>query len=97
VIQETSLRRRALIGGVVLLAGVVVLAVGLFASAGILAVGIGAAVTFVGVAMLAPFMTGPLRRPCWGDRSHRSPVCPVDWARRTRRATPAARPLPRRR
>jgi putative ABC transport system permease protein len=60
VIQESSLRRRALIGGGVLLAGVVVLAVGLFASAGILAVGIGAAVTFVGVAMLAPFMTGPL-------------------------------------
>jgi hypothetical protein len=37
-------RRRALIGGSVLLAGVLVLAIGLFASAGILAVGIGAAV-----------------------------------------------------
>ena len=36
--------------------------VGLFANAGILFVGIGAAVTFVGVAMLAPFVTGPLAR-----------------------------------
>jgi putative ABC transport system permease protein len=60
VIQETSLRRRALIGGVVTAVGVLVLAVGLFASAGILAVGVGAAVTFVGVAMLVPFVVGPL-------------------------------------
>jgi putative ABC transport system permease protein len=60
VIQETSLRRRALIGGVVTAVGILVLAVGLFDSAGILAVGVGAAVTFVGVAMLVPFVVGPL-------------------------------------
>jgi putative ABC transport system permease protein len=60
VIQETSLRRRAIVGGAVLAVGIVVLAVGLFASAGILAVGVGAAVTFIGVAMLAPFVVGPL-------------------------------------
>lgn len=58
--QESSLRRRAVIGGGVLVAGVLLLAVGLFASAGILAVGIGAAVTFIGVAMLAPFAVGPM-------------------------------------
>ena len=62
VIQETSLRRRAVIGGAVFAIGLLVLAVGLFASAGILAVGVGAAVTFVGVAMLAPFVTGPMAR-----------------------------------
>jgi putative ABC transport system permease protein len=62
VIQETSLRRRAIIGGTVLAVGVLVLAVGLFASAGILAVGVGAAVTFMGVAMLAPFIAGPMAR-----------------------------------
>lgn len=62
VIEETSLRRRAIIGGAVLAVGAVVLMTGLFANAGILAVGIGAAVTFVGVAMLAPFVTGPMAR-----------------------------------
>jgi putative ABC transport system permease protein len=54
-LAETSLRRRAAVGGAVLAAGVGVLAVGLFASAGIAAVGAGAALTFVGVAMLTPF------------------------------------------
>jgi putative ABC transport system permease protein len=62
VIQETSLRRRAIIGGSVLVVGVVVLAVGLFASAGVLAVGVGAGITFLGVAMLAPFVAGPMAR-----------------------------------
>ncbi|HET6964456.1 MAG TPA: ABC transporter permease, partial [Acidimicrobiales bacterium] len=60
VVQETSLRRRAVVGGVVTAAGIVVLGVGLFASAGILAVGIGAGLTFIGVAMLAPFVVGPM-------------------------------------
>jgi putative ABC transport system permease protein len=59
---DTSLRRRAITGGTVLVAGLVVLALGLFGNAGILLVGIGAAVTFVGVAMLAPFGSGPLAR-----------------------------------
>ncbi|MBV9661860.1 MAG: FtsX-like permease family protein [Acidimicrobiales bacterium] len=60
VFQETSLRRRAVTGGAVFLVGALVLAVGLFASAGILAVGIGAALVFIGVAMLAPFAVKPL-------------------------------------
>jgi putative ABC transport system permease protein len=60
VIQDTSLRRRATTGAAVFLVGVLVLAVGLFASAGILAVGVGAAVVFVGVAMLAPFVVKPM-------------------------------------
>jgi putative ABC transport system permease protein len=60
VLQETSLRRRAVVGGVVTAVGVLVLAGGLFASAGILAVGVGAAVTFIGVAMLIPFAVGPM-------------------------------------
>lgn len=60
VVQETSLRRRALVGATVTLVGIVVLAVGLFASAGILAVGIGAGLTFIGVAMLAPFVVEPM-------------------------------------
>jgi putative ABC transport system permease protein len=59
---ETSLRRRAITGGGVLVVGLVVLSLGLFGSAGVLLVGIGAAVTFVGVAMLAPFGSGPLAR-----------------------------------
>ena len=62
VVQETSLRRRAIIGVAVSGVGVLVLAVGLFASAGVLAVGIGAGVTFVGIAMLAPFVAGPMAR-----------------------------------
>ena len=60
VLQDTSLRRRAIVGGTVTVAGIAVLAGGLFASAGILAVGIGAGVTFIGVAMLAPFAVGPI-------------------------------------
>ncbi len=58
--QDTSLRRRALIGGGVTAVGVLVLAVGLFASAGIAAVGLGAALTFIGVAMLVPFAVPPM-------------------------------------
>ena len=60
VVQDTSLRRRALVGGAVTAAGVLVLAVGLFADAGILAVGVGAGLTFIGVAMLTPFAVGPM-------------------------------------
>lgn len=58
--QETSLRRRALVGGTVTAAGLIVLVAGLFLSAGILAVGIGAALTFIGVAMLTPFVVGSM-------------------------------------
>jgi len=59
---DTSLRRRAIVGGTVLAAGGLLLGLGLFAKAGIAVVGLGAAVTFVGVAMLAPFIAGPLAR-----------------------------------
>lgn len=60
VAEETSLRRRAAVGGAVTVTGVAVLGAGLFASAGILAVGVGAGLTFIGVAMLAPFVVGPM-------------------------------------
>ena len=60
VVEDTSLRRRAISGGVVTIVGIVVLAIGLFASAGIAAVGAGAGITFIGVAMLAPFAVQPL-------------------------------------
>ncbi|MFI5041963.1 MAG: ABC transporter permease [Acidimicrobiales bacterium] len=59
---DTSMGRRAVIGGSVLAGGIVMLALGLFAKAGIGLVGAGAAVTFIGVAMLAPFIAGPLAR-----------------------------------
>ena len=58
--QETSLRRRAVVGGAVTAGGLVVLVAGLFLSAGILAVGVGAGLTFIGVAMLAPFVVVPM-------------------------------------
>lgn len=67
VIQESSLRRRFLVGGGVLAVGIVVLAIGLFTSAPLAVVGLGAALTFIGVAMLTPFavpaMVGFLGRP----------------------------------
>jgi putative ABC transport system permease protein len=62
VVQETSLRRRATVGSAVLAAGIAILAGGLFGHAGIAAVGAGAAITFIGVAMLAPFAAVPLVR-----------------------------------
>ena len=61
-IAESSLRRRAISGTVVLVVGLVVLAAGLFGHGGIGIVGLGAAVTFVGVAMLVPFIASPLAR-----------------------------------
>ena len=62
VIEETSLRRRAVIGGAVLVVGVLALISGLSASNGIGLVGLGAALTFVGVAMLVPFIAAPMAR-----------------------------------
>ncbi len=62
VIEETSLRRRAVIGGAVLVLGVLALISGLSASNGIGLVGLGAALTFVGVAMLVPFIAAPMAR-----------------------------------
>jgi putative ABC transport system permease protein len=62
VLEETSLRRRAVSGGAVLAIGVLALVAGLSASNGIGLVGLGAALTFVGVAMLVPFIAAPLAR-----------------------------------
>ena len=60
VIGETSLRRRALVGGVLLVGGLVALGIGLFGGIKrpLPIVGLGAPLTFVGVAVLAPFVAG---------------------------------------
>jgi putative ABC transport system permease protein len=55
-----SLRRRTAVGAVVLGAGAAALLGGLFGDAGISLVGLGAALTFLGVAMLSPLVTRPL-------------------------------------
>jgi putative ABC transport system permease protein len=62
VIAESSLRRRAVVGGTLGVLGVVALALGLFGSSGIALVVAGAAMTFTGVAVLAPFVAGGLAR-----------------------------------
>ena len=62
VIAETSLRRRAIVGGILGALGLIALAAGLFGSSGIALVGVGAALTFTGVAVLAPFFAGALAR-----------------------------------
>ncbi len=55
-----SLRRRTIAGALVLAAGVAALGAGLFGDAGISLVGLGAALTFVGVALLMPLIAGPM-------------------------------------
>jgi putative ABC transport system permease protein len=62
VIAESSLRRRAIFGGVGTVLGLVVLFASLAGGGGLPAAGLGAALTFVGVAMLLPFVAGPLAR-----------------------------------
>ena len=62
VIAETSLRRRAIAGLSVLALGVLLLVLGLVGHPSIQRVGVGAAITFVGVAMLIPFVSSPLAR-----------------------------------
>jgi putative ABC transport system permease protein len=59
---SSSLRRRAIVGGVVLGIGVAALLYGLFGgpSDAALIVGAGAALTFIGVAILSPFVARPL-------------------------------------
>ena len=57
--EERSLRRRGVVGAVLLLAGVVLLAVGL-AQVELVVVGLGAAVTFFGVATLSPLVARPV-------------------------------------
>ncbi|MEA2972284.1 MAG: putative transport system permease protein [Actinomycetota bacterium] len=55
-----SLRRRTVAGALVLAAGVAALGTGLFGDAGISLVGLGAALTFIGVALLMPLIAGPM-------------------------------------
>ncbi|HEY2429115.1 MAG TPA: FtsX-like permease family protein, partial [Acidimicrobiales bacterium] len=64
MLTETSLRRRAIVGGLFLVLGLVLLFSGLFggAKSPLPLVGAGAAVTFIGVATLAPFVAGGLAR-----------------------------------
>jgi putative ABC transport system permease protein len=62
VIAEASLRRRAILGSMVTVAGVGALLGGLFGGSGIGIVGVGAGLTFIGVAMLVPFFAAPLAR-----------------------------------
>lgn len=61
---ETSLRRRAIVGGTFGVVGLAALAAGLFGGVGstVLVVVLGAALTFVGVATLAPFVAGGMAR-----------------------------------
>jgi putative ABC transport system permease protein len=59
---ETSLRRRAIIGSTVTGIGLLALLGGLFAGSSIALVGVGAALTFIGVAMLIPFIASPVAR-----------------------------------
>jgi putative ABC transport system permease protein len=62
VAPTASLRRRAIVGGLLMVAGVGLLAAGLFGSVSNAAavVGFGAMLTFVGVAVLTPFIARPL-------------------------------------
>lgn len=59
---EASLRRRLIIGAVWLLAGIVVLVLGLTGKQSVAKVGIGALVIFIGVAILLPLIATPLAR-----------------------------------
>lgn len=59
--QGGSLRRRSLVGAVVLGLGAAAMLFGLFGS-GISLVGLGAALVFVGVALLSPLAAGPMAR-----------------------------------
>ncbi|HEX6919005.1 MAG TPA: FtsX-like permease family protein [Actinomycetes bacterium] len=59
-LPAASLRRRAILGSLVLLAGAVSMTAGLVADAGILWVGLGALGVFLGAAMLSPFLSRPV-------------------------------------
>jgi putative ABC transport system permease protein len=59
-LPASSLRRRAVLGTAVLVAGVVSMTSGLVGDAGILWVGIGALGIFLGAAMLSPFLSRPV-------------------------------------
>ena len=69
---ETSMRRRAIVGGFFAVLGVVLLAAGLFGhvKSPLPLVGAGAALTFIGVATLAPFVSGGLARAIGSPLPH---------------------------
>jgi putative ABC transport system permease protein len=58
--EDRSLRRRTLIGSLLLLAGIVALASGLSGDGSLQLVGLGAAVTFLGIATLSPLVARPV-------------------------------------
>ena len=58
--EDRSLKRRAVVGGLLLLVGVLALASGLQGDGDIKLVGLGAAVTFMGIATLSPFVARPV-------------------------------------
>ncbi|MEW6473728.1 MAG: ABC transporter permease [Actinomycetota bacterium] len=60
--EGRTLRRRLIAGGLVLALGMAALAGGLFGGGGIALVGLGALVFYGGVAMLSPLVAGPLSR-----------------------------------
>lgn len=62
VLAETSLKQRVLVGTSVTVVGVLVLAVGLWATKSILVVGAGGLVAVIGIAMLVPLIASPLAR-----------------------------------
>jgi putative ABC transport system permease protein len=84
-----SMRRRAVLGTLVLAAGIVSMAAGLAGGAGILWVGVGALGTFLGAAMLSPFLS----RPVVGGLGS---VLPRLWGSTGRLARENARRNPRR-
>ena len=58
--RSSSSPRRAVIGGAVSLLGLALLLLGLFGSSGLIYVGVGMAVVFLGVAILGPMIASPL-------------------------------------
>ena len=62
MIPETSMRRQALIGVLVTLVGAAILALGLASNGSIAAVGGGALVAVVGLAMLVPLIASPMAK-----------------------------------
>jgi putative ABC transport system permease protein len=58
-LPESSLHRRAIVGTLVLVAGMAAMGAGLAGSLGLLWVGLGALAIFLGVATLSPFLSSP--------------------------------------
>jgi len=75
-VEEPRLIRRSLSGGVVLAIGLVLLGYGLFGHPGnrVLLVGGGAAVTFLGVAILGPLIARPASRVLGAPMAARGPI-----------------------